>query len=476
MDLGEDIRRCLVDLAALHVFSGLRSRPLMETFGNLLETALSASVDLNHAKNGRINPEHSAHFDSALKFSKAWSAFTGSFIAAQAPVSAGRGSFYAVIAEMTLYDENAFTLALEKDPDSLPQFLRTAAAADLNRLGNIAAFDFSALGFRGAEILRACGLGEASRRMEAEARAFWAADSEESPPSVFPRGDSWETAMPKLAEHIRHHGAGDPGRYHSFIWSGNSGDIPLRPVAAPDPVSLSDLSGYEDQRKMVLDNTLRLLNGKPANNLLLYGDRGTGKSATVKAVANDLKDRGLRLLELRKNDLGDLSRIMETLSRRPLPFIIFIDDLSFESAGDSFTDLKALLEGGIEKQPSNTVVYATSNRRHLVKERPGDRPGPGAAENGDIRSFDTMQEQLSLADRFGLTVIYISPNQDEYLSIAEFIARKRGLLGGGAEELQCFRENALRWERWFNGRSPRTAVQYVDWLSGSGGDNRFPWD
>jgi predicted AAA+ superfamily ATPase len=184
------------------------------------------------------------------------------------------------------------------------------------------------------------------------------------------------------------------------------------------------------------------------------------------------------LLELRKGDLGDLPRIMETLSRRPLPFIVFIDDLSFESSDDSFTDLKALLEGGVGKRPSNTAVYATSNRRHLVKERFGDRPGLGAqaAENGDVRSFDTMQEQLSLADRFGLTVIYTTPNQDEYLSIAEFIARKRGLLSGGAEELQRFRENALRWERWFNGRSPRSAVQYADWLAGSGGDGKFPWD
>ncbi|MDR2304614.1 MAG: ATP-binding protein [Treponema sp.] len=476
MDLTKNIQRCLADLAALHVFAGLRSKPLMETFGALLETELSVSAGLNHAKNDTIKPEHSVHFDGALKFSTAWSAFTGSFIAAQTLVSAGCSSFYTLIAEMTLYDENVFTLALEKDPVFLPQFLRVAAAADLNRLGNIAVFDLSALGFRGAEILRSSGLGEASRRMEAEARAFWAADSEEGAPFIFPRGDSWETVMPKLAEHIRHSGAGNLGRYHSFIWSGNDSNIPLRPVPGPDPISLSDLSGYEDQRKMVLDNTLRLLNDKPANNLLLYGDRGTGKSATVKAVANDLKDRGLRLLELHRNDLGDLPRIMETLSRRPLPFIIFIDDLSFESAGGPFTDLKALLEGGVEKQPPNTAVYATSNRRHFIKERHGDRPGPGAAENGDVRSFDTMQEQLSLADRFGLTVIYLSPNQDTYLSIAEFIARKRGLLSGGAEELQWFRKNALHWERWFNGRSPRTAVQYVDWLSGSGGDNRFPWD
>jgi predicted AAA+ superfamily ATPase len=141
---------------------------------------------------------------------------------------------------------------------------------------------------------------------------------------------------------------------------------------------------------------------------------------------------------------------------------VFIDDLSFESTDDSFTGLKALLEGGVERKPANVVVYATSNRRHLVKERQSDRP------DGDVRAFDTMQEQLSLADRFGLTVVFSAPNQDEYLGIAEFLARERGIPTG-----ETFRANALRWERWFNGRSPRTAVQFVDWAAGGDG---FPWE
>jgi predicted AAA+ superfamily ATPase len=157
---------------------------------------------------------------------------------------------------------------------------------------------------------------------------------------------------------------------------------------------------------------------------------------------------------------------------------VFIDDLSFETTDDSFTTLKALLEGGIESRPSNVVVYATSNRRHLVKERFADRPTTAmaseAASTGDVRAFDTMQEQFSLADRFGVTVVCTSPTQDEYLSIACFIAGQRGLLSGaGEEELKNFRDNALRWERWFNGRSPRTAVQYVDWLAGG---TDFPWE
>jgi predicted AAA+ superfamily ATPase len=245
-------------------------------------------------------------------------------------------------------------------------------------------------------------------------------------------------------------------------------------------VRFSDLSGYEDQRAIVIDNTLRFLEGKPANNILLYGDRGTGKSATVKALCNEYADRGLRLLELRKQDLFHLTRILVALSSRALFFILFIDDLSFENIDDSFTRLKALLEGGAGTKPANVLIYATSNRRHLVRERFADRPGPAETADGEVRAFDTMQEQFSLADRFGLTVVYAAPNQEEYLSIAEFLGRKRGLLPAGeaagaeeAEALKQFRENALRWERWFNGRSPRTAVQYVDWAAGGAG---FPWE
>jgi predicted AAA+ superfamily ATPase len=193
-------------------------------------------------------------------------------------------------------------------------------------------------------------------------------------------------------------------------------------------------------------------------------------------------DRGLRLLELRKEDMAELPAILEFTASRGLRFIIFIDDLSFENLDDSFTSLKALLEGGVESRPPNTVIYATSNRRHLVKERLADRPnspgpGPGqtwggavapGAADAEVRSFDTMQEQLSLSDRFGLTVIYTAPNQEEYLNIACFIAEKRGLTPD-----EQFRQNALRWEKWFNGRSPRTASQFVAWAAGG---KAFPWE
>ncbi|MDR0998086.1 MAG: ATP-binding protein, partial [Treponema sp.] len=243
---------------------------------------------------------------------------------------------------------------------------------------------------------------------------------------------------------------------------------------------LSDLSGYQDQRSLVIANTLRFLEGKPANNVLLYGDRGTGKSATVKAVCGDYASRGLRLIEVSRESLGELPAILEFTASRGLKFVLFIDDLSFETVDSSFTALKALLEGGAGSRPANTVVYATGNRRHLVRERRSGRPGPGAETSSDdeVRSFDTIQEQLSLSDRFGLTVIFSAPDQEEYLDIACFIAEKRGILPppgapDSEEAYRLFRENAVRWERWFNGRSPRTASQFVDWVEGGGG---FPWE
>jgi predicted AAA+ superfamily ATPase len=459
MNITGAVQGRLADLAGLSVFSGLRNQPLLEAFGGLLEALL---------------PEGAGASQNLFELCRRWAALVEAF-ACYAP----EASFYGALAALTAAADNPFARAAECHGERIPPPLRAAAKNDLERLGRIAAFDISRLGFYIAGMVRDKGLGETAGNIEDEARTFWTAEGKSAESGaeggIFTAGN-WGRALPDLAAHIRAHGAGEMGRYRSFFWTGGG----FLPVGHPDPVSLEDLSGYEDQRSLVAANTLRFLEGKPANNLLLYGDRGTGKSATVKAVCNACADRGLRLLELRKNDLFELPRILDAVASRGLRFIMFIDDLSFEIIDDSFTLLKALLEGGSELRPSNAVIYATSNRRHLIKERLSDRPGPmaGADPDGELRAFDTMQEQFSLADRFGVTVIYTAPNQEEYLAIAEFIARRRGLIGssaapGSSAALELFRENALRWERWFNGRSPRTAVQYVDWIEG-GAD--FPWE
>jgi predicted AAA+ superfamily ATPase len=464
----EDARRILADIAGLAVFSGLKDTPLIRALRDLLAGVSSGIEPLDTIGH--------------------WAAFTGALTRC-----GGGASFYSTVAFLTLIDDNPFTRAAEnREPDTLPPVLAVLAKNDLSRLGRIAALDLPSLGARIAAFLEGAGSGcagpgalhiaEESQRLgdsrEAVPAAFFGtAGDPRAATGLLPEKADWGSALLSLAAYIRARGAGELGLYGSFYWDAS---CRIRPVLRPDRIRLVDLSGYEAQRSVVNANTLRFLEGKSANNLLLYGDRGTGKSAAVKAVCNEYIHRGLRLLELRKGDLPQLPAVLDTLSSRAARFIVFIDDLSFETADDSFVGLKALLEGGMEARPANVAVYATSNRRHLVKELLSDRPttamAADALDTGDLRAFDTMQEQFSLADRFGLTLVFTAPGQEEYLKLAEFIAEQRGLFSSpdsGGTERRLFRENALRWERWFNGRSPRTAVQYVDWAAGGAG---FPWE
>lgn len=500
----------LFDLRSLSLFSAIRDDAVLASLGRLLEALAEESAGL------RVIAER-------------WAAFAGEMAGQSIPLRVR-------LAASAAADENAFTLTAERGGhDVVPPALLAAAKTDLARLGRIAALDAAELAAEVADRLRKADLREAADDILAEgagltasagltaangfaALAAVAASGGVSTPEAQPgfvsgihpatfallAAPAWEKAIAPFARAIRQAGAGSLGIHRSFIWNRRNDDgsrvsAALVPVRHPDPIRLADLSGYEDQRSVVISNTLRFMEGKAANNLLLYGDRGTGKSATVKAICNEYADKSLRLVEVRKDALPRFSDILEALADRAARFVVFVDDLTFEKTDDAYTGLKALLEGGAEEKPDNVVVYATSNRRHLVKERLADRPTTAAAalaaETGDVRAFDSMQEQLSLADRFGITVVYSSPNQDEYLRIAEFIAESRGLLpaaaagaatasgagsakGAGAVtngsvQREKFRADALRWERWFNGRSPRTARQYVDWIEGGEG---FPWE
>lgn len=455
----------MADIDGLSIFSSIRQSLLLHTFRDLLRNLYTES-----------DPPTA---DYVLMAVNTWASFINAFAS-----DPNGNSFYEKIACVVVRDDNVFTRAAEKKPPrQVDSMLITAAKTDLTRLGRIASANVTGIGFTIAKDLRTLGLSEAASGIENECRSLWSEEGrsvqglQKDILSIFP-SDDWGASVEILAEYINKTGAGEFGQHHAFNWkAGDHTDKKhFRPVINQDKIRLNDLCGYEDQRQVVISNTLRFLEGKPANNLLLYGDRGTGKSAAVKAVCNEYADQGLRLLEVKKNDVLDLPEIMEQLSDRALKFVLFVDDLSFEETGGSFTAFKAFLEGGAESKPDNVVVYATSNRRHLVKERIEDRPGSSTAASGDIRAFDTMQEQFSLADRFGVTVIFTSPSQDDYLKIAEFLGKRRGLLNASSvddEAGKVFKENALRWERWFNGRSPRTAVQYVNWLEG--GDT-FPWE
>nr|MBA4116609.1 ATP-binding protein [Rubrobacter sp.] len=225
---------------------------------------------------------------------------------------------------------------------------------------------------------------------------------------------------------------------------------------------LETLIGYEREREPLLRNTERLLAGLPSHHALLYGLPGTGKSSTVKAVLNEYADRGLRLVELSKEDLKELPRVLETLRGRGSRFILFVDDLSFEEHEIEYKALKALLEGSVEEPPENVRVYATSNRRNLIRERFSDRADEGSAEEGDVHPRDTMQEKLSLVARFGLRLTFPAPDQRRYLEIVSGLARERGM----EVPEEDLKEKALLWDRWHSGRSGRTARQFVDELQG----------
>ncbi|MDR2518864.1 MAG: ATP-binding protein, partial [Spirochaetaceae bacterium] len=367
----------------------------------------------------------------------AWASFL------RALAQTGAASFYNAVADAALIDDNLFTRALEKGADTaVPPLFLALGKADLSRLGRIARFEAGALGLFLAQRLERSGFADLAENITSESQAV--SRGARPLPDLFPQYADWSESLPGFAAYLRDKGAGELGVYHAFRWDSRRSS--LKPARNPDTVRLADLAGYEDQRRVVVENTLRFLEGAGANNLLLYGDRGTGKSATVKAVCNEYARRGLRLVEAARQDLRRLPAILKRLSSRALRFILFIDDLSFESVDQSFTALKRLLEGGIEAKPDNVAVYATSNRRHLVKERLADRPAAAPAAD-DMRGFDTMQEQFSLADRFGVTVIFTAPAQDAFLHIAEHIAERRGLLPAAedAEARSRFRADALRW-------------------------------
>lgn len=270
----------------------------------------------------------------------------------------------------------------------------------------------------------------------------------------------WAGLAREVAAYFASNGVGLFGRHRAFRWVTLNGEGRLDGVAAPDPVRLIDLVGYELEREPVVENTRQFVAGASANNVLLYGDRGTGKSSTVKALLNEYQSQGLRLIEVAKEDVDDYPEIIALLRGRRERFILFVDDLSFEEHETQYKALKAALEGTLETRPDNVVLYATSNRRHLVVERFADRQK--ASLDDEVHPEDAAQEKLSFADRFGIHAPFLIPDQDRYLQIVEGLAIRYGL-HLPTEEL---RRRALLWSKWHNGVSCRTARQFIDSLRG----------
>lgn len=346
-----------------------------------------------------------------------------------------------------LDDENAFSLGAERG--ETPSAVVEQVRRDLHTLRELFAVDAEVLLEAVESLPGLSGVWAPWRDSGSKVGA--------SPRSALARrlaaASDWSSLVETLADYYSLHGAGLFGRYRAFRWEGGR----LRAVSHPDPVHLSDLIGYEREREPLVKNTERLLLRLPSHNALLYGLPGTGKSSTVKAVLNEYADRGLRLAELSKKDLKDLPQVLEALRSRGLSFILFVDDLSFEEDETEYKSLKALLEGSVEEPPANVKVYATSNRRNLIRERFSERD---EGEADDVHGRDTMQEKLSLSARFGLRLTFPSPDQKRYLEIVFGLARGRGL----KVPTEILEERALLWDRWHAGRSGRTARQFIDEL------------
>ena len=336
--------------------------------------------------------------------------------------AANGGDLGEYVKELCLNSENVFVKAVGAQKP-IPSYMRDAVKAELDLLQEVSAMDKETL----------CA--------PLKYKGF------------LPDFTSTELRLGEIylhrAENIEKYGYGIYAKHKMFYVNENGGIVP---VLHPDKTELCDLVGYENERRIVIDNTKALLAGKPAANILLTGDAGTGKSSTVKAVANALWSEGLRTLEMRKDQLRSIPGVLDELSSNPLKFILFIDDLSFLADDDNFNALKAVLEGSVTAKSSNVAIYATSNRRHMIKETFSDREGD------DVHRNDTMQELVSLSERFGIHITFSKPNKQTFLNIVHHLAKGNGI-EMPTDELDLLAER-FALER--GGRSARLAKQFID--------------
>lgn len=264
-----------------------------------------------------------------------------------------------------------------------------------------------------------------------------------------------------VTDFYKAYGVGKLGLNKAFrIVHEEGAGVELVPINNTENITFADLVGYERQKATLLDNTQAFVEGRPANNVLLFGDSGTGKSSSIKAIINQFYDQGLRMIEIYKHQFRDLSTVIAQVKNRNYRFVIYMDDLSFEDFEIEYKYLKAIIEGGLEVRPDNILIYATSNRRHLINETWKDR-NDVVEENGIYHS-DTMQEKLSLVNRFGCTIYYGQPSQKEYFAIVLELARKQGITMD--EDKLC--AEAKKWELNHGGISGRTAQQFINYVQG----------
>lgn len=274
----------------------------------------------------------------------------------------------------------------------------------------------------------------------------------------FTKNHTPEEMKATLTEFYKEYGVGKFGLHKAFRVVHDENGVQVVPIQNIAHVYLKDLVGYEIPKKKLIDNTEAFVDGRKANNCLLFGDAGTGKSSSIKGIANEYYERGLRIIEVYKHQFQDLNDVITQIKNRNYKFIIYMDDLSFEDFEIEYKYLKAVIEGGLEKKPKNVLIYATSNRRHLVREKFSDKE----ERRDDLHSSDTVQEKLSLVARFGVTIFFAAPDKKEFQNIVSVLA-KRYQVTIPEEELLL---EANRWELAHGGLSGRTAQQFIDYLLG----------
>ncbi|MEA4814487.1 MAG: ATP-binding protein [Oscillospiraceae bacterium] len=396
----QNIGKLYRELRSLSAYRGIAKLPPIESLGRLL-------AGIAGGEDGGVLVEAYAQTLSSLE-------------------DAGFDGPGAYILSHLLGDDTAYGLAAADDRAS--ETLTAAAKRDVDVLVKLASIP--------------CGTLKAAA---ANAAPDWAEEAEELPEWVSGAGFDFES----LTREYEKNGAGTFAKYRAFVWSGHE----LKPISDPDTGD-TELFGYAEQREEVRLNTQALLDGKRVNNMLLYGEAGTGKSATVKNLLNIEGFGNLRIIEIDKEQLSDIPDLIRMLGGRRQKFILFIDDLSFENATGGYSVLKTVLEGGLEKRPGNVAIYATSNRRHLMRETFSERG------NDEVNLHETIQERTALSERFGIRVLFVGLNQDDYLALVENLAAQADVKM--AKE-QLWKE-AIQWEREHASRTPRTALQFVSYL------------
>ena len=355
--------------------------------------------------------------------------------------------------------ETPFTLVCEKHGASEGS-VQLFAKSDMEVFRQLLDYDFSSL--ENALGLDCFHVIEQYQAVEKKEQIYNKSVSEkvQELSSSIEKAKTGEEMFSIVTEFYGRYGVGMFGLNKAFRISPNretTGEL-LEAITTTGDMQLDDLIGYESQKKRLVENTEAFVSGRKANNVLLYGDAGTGKSTSIKAILNQYYDRGLRMIEVYKHEFEYLQRIIAQVKNRNYKFIIYMDDLSFEDFEIEYKYLKAVIEGGLEVKPDNVLIYATSNRRHLIRESWNDRPDN---VSDDMHQNDTVQEKLSLAARFGLSIGYFRPSRQEYYDMVKELAHRHAEITLSDEELQA---GAVKWEMEHAGVSGRTAQQYINYL------------